>query len=132
MHKKVNDLRKIKKQVEGYNLVFKDQTQYKELVTAGSDLIAKMDKWESEIVESRIKNGQDVINWPSKLNAEFFNLKSLADTHNPVVTDGVKNRLADLESKWNLLNTAYEQELKKAINDYNTLFKNKNIPAIVN
>lgn len=132
MHKKVNDLRKIKKQVEGYNLLLKEKSEYKELVTAGNDLITKMDKWESEIVESRIKNGQDVINWPSKLNAEFFNLKNLADAHNPVITEGVKNRLADLEAKWSLLDKAYEQEIKKAVNDYNTLFKEKNIPAIVN
>lgn len=131
MHTAVNDLRKIKKQVENYNEQLKDKPDDKDLVDAGKNLIKKIDEWESNIVESRIKNGQDVINWPSKLNAEFFNLRGLIDAHDPRVTQGIKTRLADLESQWYNYKKTLNEDVKKKIDEYNTLFKSKNLPALV-
>jgi hypothetical protein len=76
-------------------------------------------------------NGQDVINWPSKLNAEFFNLRGLVDTHDPRVTEGIKTRLTDLEAQWQKYKKNLNEDLKKKIDEYNALFKNKNLPALV-
>ena len=80
-------------------------------------------------METRIQNGQDVINWPSKLNAEYFNLRMLADTHDPRITQGMKQRLADLDAEW-AKSKAELDGLKKSIEAYNTLYKNGNFPAI--
>jgi photosystem II stability/assembly factor-like uncharacterized protein len=131
MHKAVNDLRLVKKQIENYNEVLKNTADAKELVVAGKDLVKKIDAWESNIVEARIKNGQDVINWPSKLNAEFFNLRGLIDAHNPLVTQGLKTRLTDLETQWAEYKKQLNEDVKKSIDNYNTLFKSKNLPAVV-
>ncbi len=131
MHIAVNDLRKVKKQVENYNDILKDKPADKELVDSGKALVKKIAEWESNIVESRISNGQDVINWPSKLNAEFFNLRGLVDTHDPRVTAGIKTRLADLETEWHKYKKNLNEDVKKKIEEYNTMFKNKNMPALV-
>jgi hypothetical protein len=131
MHKGVNDMRKVKKQVENYNEQLKDKQGNKDLMEAGKKLIKSIDVWESNIVESRIKNGQDVINWPSKLNAEYFNVRSLLDTHDPRVTQGIKNRFNDLEAQWRKHRKFLNEDLKKQVDDYNTLFKSKNLPALV-
>lgn len=131
MHTAVNDMRKVKKQVENYNEQLKDKPENKELVEAGKSLIKKIDEWESNIVEARIKNGQDVINWPSKLNAEFFNLRGLIDTHDARVTQGIKTRLTDLDVQWGKYKKVLNEDLKKRITEYNTLFKSKNLPALV-
>jgi len=131
MHKAVNDLRKVKKQVQHYNEILKDKSGDKALADSGKNLVKKIDQWESNIVESRIMNGQDVINWPSKLNAEFFNLRGLIDTHDPRVTEGIKARLNDLETEWVKYRKVLNEDVKKKIDDYNALFKSKNLPALV-
>ncbi len=131
IHKKVNALRTIRKQVETYNGLLKDNAAGKDVLKAGQELVAALTAWEDQVVESRIKNGQDVINWPSKLNAEFFFLHGLADTHNPIVTEGLKASLNDLEAKWEKLQTEYDTVLVKKINAYNELFKSSNLPAVI-
>jgi photosystem II stability/assembly factor-like uncharacterized protein len=131
IHQSVNDMRKVKKQVEFYNEALKNKNESKELTDKGAALIKKIDEWESNLVETRQKNGQDVINWPSKLNAEFFNIKSLADGHDPRITQGVKNRLADLEKEWAAHKNTMQNVLKKEVEAYNAMFKGKNLPAII-
>ena len=131
MHLAVNNIRKAKKQVLAYNDNLKDYPQHKALVDEGKELVKKMDAWEKNIVEDRITNGQDVINWPSKLNAEFFNVKGRADAHDPRVTEGVKRRLADLEKQWQGYKQQYDGEMKTAINAYNQKYQQANIPAVM-
>lgn len=131
MHTSVNNVRKAKKQVTAYNEILKDIPQHKALADEGQELVKKMDAWEKNIVEERITNGQDVINWPSKLNAEFFNVKGLADSHDPRLTDGVKKRLVDLETQWQTYKQQYDGDLKKSIAEYNQKYQKENIPAVM-
>ncbi len=131
MHATVNNVRNAKKQVQTLNENLKDQPAYASLLEEGKQLISKMEKWESDLVEYRITNGQDVINWPSKLNAEFFFVKGLADSHDPQLTAGVKQRLADLEQKWEGYKKQYDEELRTAIQSYNQKYQQANVPAIM-
>jgi hypothetical protein len=109
--------------------VLKDAPGSKDVLEAGQTLNKKMKEWESAIVETRIQNGQDVINWPSKLNAEYFNLRSLADSHDPRITEGMKQRLSDLDAQWAQRKVELV-EIKKSILDYNTLYEKGNFPAL--
>jgi hypothetical protein len=131
IHTAINNMRKIKKQIENYNDVLKEKKESKDLMDAGTALIKKINDWEANLIESRQKNGQDVINWPSKLNAEFFNLKGLADAHDPRITNGMTMRLTDLETEWNKYKTIMDVDLKKLIEEYNQKFKNASFPAII-
>ena len=129
IHQSVIDLRKAKQQLQQHADVYKDNHQADSLVAKAKALVKNIDAWEANIVESRIKNGQDVINWPSKINAEFFNIKNVADAPNPKITNGLKQRLADLEKEW-----AAEKEklqvIKQSIKDYNQLYQSKQLDAI--
>ncbi|MEQ9592372.1 MAG: glycosyl hydrolase, partial [Cyclobacteriaceae bacterium] len=131
IHEAIISMRKVKKQVETYNEMLKSKDDAKEVVDAGKALLNKMTKWESNLIETRQKNGQDVINWPSKINTEYFQLLGAADVHEPALTKGVKDRYADLEKQW----ANYKQEMQGIIgNDiaaYNNMFRIKNIPAVV-
>jgi photosystem II stability/assembly factor-like uncharacterized protein len=131
IHKSINAMRKVKKQVETYNELLKDVKDSKELIEKGKDLIKKVDEWEASLIETRQKNFQDVINFSSKLNVEFLYLKNLADAHDPRVTKGLKERNADLDKEWVKYKNVYDVELRKAIDNYNALFKNRNLPAII-
>jgi DNA repair exonuclease SbcCD ATPase subunit len=131
IHKAILQMRNVKKQVEHYNELLKDKKENKELVEAGNALIKKINEWEANLIETRQRNFQDVINWPSKLNAEFFNLKGLADVHDPRITNGLKVRLADLEAEWNKYKAQMEGDLIKAVDAYNQKFKGANFPAVI-
>ena len=131
MHLSVNNIRKAKKQVLANNENLKDMPEHKALVDEGKELEKKLENWEQNIVESRITNGQDVINWPSKLNAEFFNVKGLADTHDPKLTEGIKKRMAELEKQWQGYKQQYDGEMKTAIDIYNQKYRQANIPAVM-
>ena len=131
IHKSIIAMRKVKKQVETYNELLKDVKDSKELIEKGKELIKKIDEWEANLIETRQKTFQDVINFSSKLNVEFLYLKNLADAHDPRITEGLKSRNADLDKEWVKYKNVYDKDLRKAIDNYNALFKNKNLPAII-
>lgn len=131
IHKSIIAMRKVKKQVETYNELLKDVKDSKELAEKGKELIKKVDEWEANLIQTRQKTFQDVINFSSKLNVEFLYLKNLADAHDPRVTDGLKARNTDLDKEWVKYKNVYDKDLRKAIDNYNSLFKSKNLPAII-
>ena len=107
----------------------KDNKSAEKIIEQAKELIKEIDAWEGNIVEGRIQNGQDVINWPSKLNAEFFNVKGLADATNPKITEGIKIRLADLQAQWEK-EKAGGLNIKKSIEAYNEQYKALKLDAI--
>ena len=131
IHTAVNEMRNVKKQVEHHNSLLKERAEAKELYEAGQTLIKKMETWESNLVETRQKNFQDVINFPSKLNAQYFDLRMTVDVHDPRLTAGAQQRFTDIEKEW----TVYKAEKDKLLNtdvvNYNKLFKEKNVPAVI-
>jgi hypothetical protein len=130
MHQQVNELRKIRKQLVHHSDILKGVNPAEKVLVEAKKLIEGIDAWESNIVEGRIQNGQDVINWPSKLNVEFFNIKRLADAADPRITQGIKTRLADLQSQWNVEKVKVEA-IKKSLAAYNTLYKSQQLEALI-
>jgi hypothetical protein len=129
IHQQVNDLRKVKKQLVHHTEVFKEVANAVKVVEEAKKLIKDIDGWEANIVESRTQNGQDVINWPSKLNVEFFYIKGLVDVSDPVITNGVKNKLVDLQASWDKEKLKLEA-IYEATKLFNNQFKNANIAAL--
>jgi hypothetical protein len=130
MHQQVNELRKIRKQLVHHSDILKGVKPAEKVLDEAKKLIESIDAWESNLVEGRIQNGQDVINWPSKLNVEFFNIKRLADAADPRITQGIKTRLADLQSQWNAEKGKVEA-IKKSLAAYNTLYKSQQLEALI-
>jgi photosystem II stability/assembly factor-like uncharacterized protein len=129
IHKNVNDIRKIKKQLVHQTEILKDNTNAQKVLDEAKKLIKDIDAWEANIVEGRIQNGQDVINWPSKINVEFFNVLNRADAADPRITDGIKKRLSDLQAQWSS-EKAKLTAIKKSIVDYNSLYKSQQLDVI--
>ena len=129
IHKNVNDIRKIKKQLVHQTEILKENTSAQKVLDEAKKLIKDIDAWEANIVEGRIQNGQDVINWPSKINVEFFNVLNRADAADPRITDGIKKRLSDLQAQWSS-EKAKLTAIKKSIIDYNSLYKSQQLDII--
>jgi photosystem II stability/assembly factor-like uncharacterized protein len=131
MHKSVNRMRQVKKQIETLNESLKDQPNAKDLFDAGKELMKKIEQWENNLIEPRSKNFQDVINFQSKLNAEFLQLRGVADAHDPRLTKGVQDRARDVEAEWAKHKQQLNELIQKDIGNYNRLFKEKNLPAVI-
>jgi photosystem II stability/assembly factor-like uncharacterized protein len=131
IHQTVNRMRNVKKQLETYNEMLAAHKELHDLVTTGKELVKKLEKWEGEIVETRQKNFQDVINFPSKLNAEYFALKNVADEHDPRLTQGARDRLADLDKQWERHRTELDKLIREDITRFNELFRQKAVPALM-
>jgi photosystem II stability/assembly factor-like uncharacterized protein len=131
VHKAVNNMRNVKKQLEGHIEKLSIKADAKDLVTSGKELMKKIDAWEANLVETRQKNFQDVINFSSKLNAEFFALRGVADVHDPKVTQGARDRFADIRKQWSVYKEQMITLINTDVNNFNTLYKNMNVPALV-
>lgn len=131
VQKSVNNMRQVKKQVETFNESLKNNPDAKDFIQTGKDLIKKIDQWESNLIEPRSKNFQDVINFPNKLNSEFLQLRGVADTHDPRLTKGVQDRSRDVQADWSKYKTQMNVIIQKDINNYNQMFKEKNLPAVI-
>lgn len=131
IHRSLRALTKVKKQINNYNELMGEMEDAKPLVEAGKELLEKINTWEEDIVERRQKSTQDVINWPGKLNAEFFVLRSKLDTHDPRVTEGVKTRLQDLSAQWEEAQKDYQTLMDEDIKAYNQMFRDRNVPALI-
>jgi photosystem II stability/assembly factor-like uncharacterized protein len=129
IHQQVNDLRKVTKQLDFHESMLRDKPDAKAVADSGKALRKRITDWESNVVESRIQNGQDVINWPSRLNVEYFLLKSQLDAQDPQVTAGIRDRLKDLDAEW----AARRRELdaiRQQIDAYNRMYQSKSYPAL--
>jgi hypothetical protein len=131
IHTAVNNLRLVKKQLEAQQEILPHTNDTKDVIDYGKKLIKKITEWENEIVETRQKNIQDVINYPGKLNAEFFALRGAADVHDPRITQGVKERYADLLAQWQKAEVKHKQIIAEDIPAYNQLYKSKNIDVLL-
>ena len=131
LNKSINGMRKVKKQIETYNDVMKNNKDVKDIVDNGKELIKKIEKWESNLIETRSKNFQDVINFQNKLNSEFFQLRTTLDTHDPRVTQGVRDRLRDVQSDWQKYKQQMNEIVTKDVANYNKMFRDKNLPALM-
>jgi hypothetical protein len=131
LHHSVTNMRQVKKQIETLNESFKSNAEAKDLVQQGKDLIKKIDQWESNLIEPRSKNFQDVINFPNRLNSEFLQLRSVADTHDPRLTKGALDRARDVQAEWAKYKQQMQQLIQNDISNYNKAFKEKNMPALM-
>lgn len=131
IHESVNSMRSAKSQLKKYAKLLKANENAKALVDKGETLIERIDTWEQNLIQPKQKTFQDVINFNNKLNAQLMHLKGYIDVEDPKVTQGAKERLQDLLADWNV----YKDERNTIINvemlNYNTLYKELDLPAII-
>jgi len=127
----VNKMRRLRKQIDGHNELFKDRKPYEKILQSGKALVEKMNKWEENIVQTKMKSFQDVLNFPPRFNNELFDLRNRADEHDPRVTQGVRDRLRDLETQWAEYKKAFQSMVDQDVAGYNQLFTEVGAPAVV-
>jgi hypothetical protein len=101
MHDAVNRVRDIKSQVQGFVGRTKDADSAKAIATAGNAIVKKVDTLDPRLT-TKAQNGQDIINYANGLNGQFGFLLGQVEG-NPVLTQGAKERVQELEQLWRSL-----------------------------
>jgi len=131
IHESVTEMRSAKKQLKTYEELLKENEVAIDLLEKGNELIKRIDSWEQNLIQPNQKTFQDVINYNNQLNAQLMHLKGFVDNSDPKVTQGSKQRLADLLEDWK----TYENEKKAIVNTemaaYNREYSDLELPALI-
>ncbi len=123
IHEGVNKMNKVKEQVK----IISEMSESKSLKEEAEKLMKKINDLEGELIQRKQKTFQDVINFPNKLNADFAHLKEeIVDTNNPIVTEGAKKRLQDLNAIWQQRKAEMQKILTEDVQKFNDLYKQQN------
>ena len=131
IHETVNQMRRVKSQVENYNKLLKEVNAPDTLLQQGKRILDKLNFVEGGLIQSKQKTFQDVINFPNQLNSHFMNLKGKIDSHDPQLTQGVQTRFKDLVKEWDLAKQNYKDIVDIEVARFNELYSTLNIPALV-
>jgi hypothetical protein len=99
IYKRVNSLLNIRKQVE-LRKSLADDAGDDELVEAAEALLTALKQWQETVTTPNRGNNQDVLNFAPKLDAFLTGLYQQADSAVLGITQGQRERLADLEPQW--------------------------------
>jgi photosystem II stability/assembly factor-like uncharacterized protein len=131
MHRGVNQMRAVRTQLHAQADLLEGNEQASGLIELGDSLSRRITRWEENLIQAKQKTFQDVINFNNKLNAEVLFLMQFIDTADPKVTQGAKDRLADLKRDW----AKYENERRSIVDQemgaYNAMYRQLNLPALV-
>ena len=80
---------------------------------------------------TKMETFQDVVNFLNRLNAHMLNLLGTIDGSNPPLTQGQRERYADLSEEWQSYKKKLDQIMDHEVGKYNQLYKEKGLPAVI-
>lgn len=117
MHKKVNDMIKIRRQLEDVLKEIPDSANYKTIRKDGQTLIKKMTAWDEDMVQRKSKAYDDVENFPNKFTANYLFMINHAHSDIPRVNNPTRERQKELDAEWAGLekraNEIFENDIPK-------------------
>ena len=129
IHDAVNRMRIVRRQVNELLDIITDTVALKPAIEAGKKLVKDLTAWEEKLVQPKAQSNDDIINFVNKLSADYIFLKGEMDVNIPTVTDGQKQRLAELNAQWKPIRDEYGV-LEKQVAAFNTVCRNLNIEKI--
>lgn len=131
LHSSIVKVRNIRSQIQKMNNELEDMDNMEEILEAGKKAITALDKWEGNVIQTKMETFQDVVNFLNRLNSHMINLLGTIDGSDPPLTQGQVDRYSDLSEEWN----NYEKKLNEIINNqissYNELYRLAGLPAII-
>ena len=130
-HETVNQIRDIRAQITDLNKRLEKQTQAKAVADAGKQLDKKMTEVEEVLIQTKAKSGQDVLNYPIRLNNYLVALGGVVESADSAPTQ-VSYEVFDMLSKQlDEQLTKWKQILSTDVPAYNEVVKKQEVPAII-
>ena len=127
----VNQIRDLRSQINGINTRLKDDPRGKAIADAGKELDKKMTEVEEALIQTRAKSGQDVLNFPIRLNNQLVALGGVVGSaasaptqQSYAVYDMLSKAVDEQTAKW-------KQIVATDVGSYNNLVKQQEVPALM-
>ena len=127
----VNQIRDMRSQINAINTRLKDDPRGKTIAAAGKDLDKKMTDVEEALIQTKAKSGQDVLNFPIRLNNQLVALGGVVGSADSAPTqqsyevfDMLGKAVDDQTAKW-------KQIVATDVAAYNNTVKQQEVPAVI-
>jgi photosystem II stability/assembly factor-like uncharacterized protein len=131
LHSSIVKARSIRSQIQKMNERLKEKDAVQDLIQSGESAIEAIDNWEGNVVQTKMETFQDVVNFLNRLNAHMLNLLSTIDGSDPPLTQGQRQRYADLSEEWESYKKKLNQIMNNEISEFNRLYKKEDLPAVI-
>ena len=129
-HDAILEIRDTRKQLEDLSARLKSPEQ-KDLKDKAGEISKKMTAVEEELNQTKIKSGQDALNFPIKLNNKLAALASAVDSSDSAPTAQSYDVYKDLTAKIDAQLAKLAEIKSKDIAEFNRIYAAKNLPVIV-
>ncbi len=131
IHESVNQMRSVKKQLNGHLALLRKMEKQDSLVKKGELVLKAITAWEEKLIQPKQETFQDVINFRNMLSSELLNLKGAIDSHDPRPTKGAKERLHDLLAQWEIWKKEMERIVSEEVGGFNKAYHVAGLPALI-
>ncbi|MEM1379540.1 MAG: hypothetical protein AAGH41_02840 [Pseudomonadota bacterium] len=101
------------------------------LIAAAESLIEEADAWRESVANFKREGFQDVLNFPDRLATDLQFLYGNVDETTTGLTKGMRDRFADLETRWNEAMSARDAFMAGAMADYQAAYAKAKAPGII-
>ena len=130
-HIAINQLRKIRTQINGYIGAVKDTVVVNQMKKMTKPTLDKLDKIESTLMQPKAKAPQDVLAYPVQLNDKMAGLGSTISSSESKPTRNSYVVYEDLATKIDAEIKKLKDIVDKNVKDFNAFVMTKQIPAII-
>jgi len=132
VHDAVRQIRDIRAQMTALNKRLKDEknSDEKTLADAGTALDKKMKEVEEALIQTKAKSGQDVLNYPIRLNNLLVALGGVVSSADAAPTKQDYDMYDELSKQADEQLTKWNEIVKTDLAAYNHLAQEKSIPAV--
>jgi len=124
-------IRDVRDQINAVNKRLKDDAREKTVADAGKTLDKKMTAVEEELIQTKAKSGQDVLNFPVRLNNHLVALGGVVGSADSAPTkqsyevfDMLTQQVDEQLAKWKAI-------VSTDVAAYNSLVKQQDVPAVM-
>ncbi|MEM7706139.1 MAG: hypothetical protein AAF358_11330 [Pseudomonadota bacterium] len=117
LYERIDTLLAIKEQVELRQRLAK-KADDNDQAEAAAAVLEKLEAWQNGVSTPQRTNNQDVLNFAAKLDAFLSNLYTQVDAAVLGVTQGQRDRLADLEAQWQEAMESWEKMIEEDVSAY--------------
>ncbi len=130
MHRMVNTEMEYQEQLSTFLDKIKENEMYSSLHSEGEKLLKALKAWDESMIQRKSKAYDDVENFPNKFTANYMYVINQSDSSIPKINQGSKERRAELEEKWEVLENEGNRLLNIEIPAYNKLVQEAGIGVL--
>lgn len=129
VQKAIRNIRTVRTQINELNAKVDGRT-HKEIKQLADSINKQITAVEEALYQTKAKSGQDVLNFPIRLNDKIAGLYGVASSGQNAPSKQVREVFADLSAQANLQLTKLKQVLDTDVKQLNKLINDKQIPVI--